>query len=266
MGKLINRLLVMLNDSDPSSLEYHLAMALLENFGVLKGLTIGEVAELCGVSKSAISKFVRRLGYEDYAAFRADAKFQENRFNKPYNYNTNIAEALEREGFRAYADAICADVQETLRAVDTRSVTRLAREIASRRTVAAFGLLFSEYAALDLQTKLAYNDKFVVTKIDDQKQQEFIDAADEDTLLILYSNSGDFVLQDQMDEFHQSKDLSRTRARVALVTSNPAMADDANVDICVSFARTTEFRTHANLYPLVNDLIVAAYRQVTRAR
>jgi DNA-binding MurR/RpiR family transcriptional regulator len=56
MGSLLNRLLIILNDSDPQSTEYYIALILLENYELIEALSIGEVANMCSVSKSAISK------------------------------------------------------------------------------------------------------------------------------------------------------------------------------------------------------------------
>jgi DNA-binding MurR/RpiR family transcriptional regulator len=56
MGSLLNRLLIILNDCDSHSTEYYIAMILLENYELIEALSIGEVANMCSVSKSAISK------------------------------------------------------------------------------------------------------------------------------------------------------------------------------------------------------------------
>ena len=87
MGNFLNRLLAMLNDNDLDSTNYHIAMTLLMNFYSLYKLSIGEVAKLCSVSKSTISKFIIVLNFEDYADFRASAYFKENRYGYNLNYN-----------------------------------------------------------------------------------------------------------------------------------------------------------------------------------
>lgn len=157
MGSLLNRLLIMLNDSDPQSTDYYIAMTLLLNYSLIETSSIGEIAALCTVSKSAISKFVRRMGYEDYASFKAAAPFEENKFGFLLNYNQNIAEYIEQNGLKRYAEAIQRDIRYALQVVDMRKVEELARDLVSYKKVAAFGLFFSEIGAIDLQEKLAYN-------------------------------------------------------------------------------------------------------------
>ena len=63
MGILYDRLLILLNESSSDSTFYHIALAMLQNMELLHSLAINEVADLCRVSKSTISKFIRALGY-----------------------------------------------------------------------------------------------------------------------------------------------------------------------------------------------------------
>lgn len=56
MGILLNRLLIVLNNSDLKSTDYHIASTLLSNFNLINDMTIGELADLCSVSKSTNSK------------------------------------------------------------------------------------------------------------------------------------------------------------------------------------------------------------------
>ena len=55
MGILYNRLLITLNDSDPDSTDYHIALVMLQRMTSLSSLSIQELARLCNVSKSTIS-------------------------------------------------------------------------------------------------------------------------------------------------------------------------------------------------------------------
>ena len=60
MGILYDRLLILLNESSSDSTFYHIALAMLQHMELLHSLAINEVADLCSVSKSTISKF---MGY-----------------------------------------------------------------------------------------------------------------------------------------------------------------------------------------------------------
>ena len=76
-------------------------------------------------------------------------------------------------------DMYDAYIRMTYELLDWEKLDRLAAEIYHYEKVAAFGCDFSETAALDLQTKLRDQRKFIVTNIDDQKQADYIRNADE---------------------------------------------------------------------------------------
>lgn len=264
MGNLLNRLLIMLNDSEMYSTDYHLAMTLLLNFYSLHELSIGEVANLCNVSKSTISKFIRRLNFEDYADFKASATFKENRYGFNLNYNQNIAEYIEKFGYESYLECIYKDIKSILTPKNTESIENLAKDLSEYKKVASFGLLFSEVGALDLQMKLAYNGKFILTNLDDVKQDTFIKKADENTLIIIYSNSGSYIQRYQLSEFQERKDYSKIRAKIVLITGNEKMEVHPAVDNVIIFKHNSEIQTHSIIYPLLNDKIVNEYRKLVR--
>lgn len=198
MGILIVRLLATLNAEKIDSTNYHIALILLTNYDLISNMSIGEIANLCSVSKSTISKFARSLGFDDYFDLKDSSHFVENRFNNDKNFNDNVLGFINTHGIEAYKYAIQNDITEFLGKIYTSHTIRLANDIQSHKIVGAFGLLFSELGAIDLQYKLAYSNKYLVTFQDDKKQEKFICEADEDTLIILYSNSGTFIDKQQI--------------------------------------------------------------------
>ncbi|EHI99224.1 putative transcriptional regulator, RpiR family [Clostridium sp. DL-VIII] len=264
MGILLNRLLIMLNDSDPKSTEYHIAFILIMNFYYLSDMSINEVAQLCSVSKSTISKFIRIIDFEDYASFKSAATFKENKYGFTLNYNQNIAEYIEENGMDSYLEIIHKDIDKCKETIDINKINELANDLIQYKKVASFGLLFSEIAAIDLQTKLAYNGKFIITNLNDVKQDEFIRDAKEDTLIIIFSNSGSYMKRYQMSEFQDTKNFLKTKAKIVLVTSNKEMERFEKVDLCISFNHMTNVQTHSIMFQIINDYITNRYRQLTR--
>ena len=106
MGILYDRLLILLNESSSDSTFYHIALTMLQNMELLHSLAINEVADLCSVSKSTISKFIRALGYEDYAEFREAAKFQDNKYRNRFNYIEDVMGYLKNHTPEQYAEAV----------------------------------------------------------------------------------------------------------------------------------------------------------------
>ena len=70
MNILLNRLLALINQKESFSTEYYIAYSFLQNLFKISSFSIDETAQLCNVSKSTISKFVREIGFDDYTDFK----------------------------------------------------------------------------------------------------------------------------------------------------------------------------------------------------
>lgn len=262
MGILLLRLLILLNDKDVDSTDYFIAKTLLMNYHSLSEMSINEVAKMCFVSKSTISKFIRTINFENYADFREAAIFKENRYGFSLNYNQNIMNFVEGNNFDTYFDIVKNDIDDLKKNIPIKEIQKLANLLNNYKNIAAFGLLFSEFAALDLQGKLAYNGKFISTNLDDVKQDVFIKNSKEDTLIILYSNSGLYFEKYQMADYLINKNFANTKAKIVLITSNKKIAKNPNVDLSICYNHLSEVQTHSVIYPLINDFIVAEYRKI----
>lgn len=262
MGMLFNRLLIILNEEAQDSTYYHIALVMLNHMEELDDLSINKLAELCAVSKSTISKFIRFLGYEDFADFRYAAVFQDNKYGYSFSYVNDVMNYIKNNSMDSLILTVQQDIAATYMNLDWDAVDRLVRDIAHYKKVAAFGLLFSETAALDLQIKLAYNKKFIVTNLNDQKQVSYIETAGEDTLIIVFSDSGEFLSKYRnIADFAYKQAFMKTKARVALITSNPDAASHPCVSYCLLYQKTRELHTHRIVYGILTDIIAYKYRE-----
>lgn len=207
MSLLIIRLLHLLNGSSLDTTNYHIALKMLENYGKLPLMSIGDTAKLCNVSKSTISKFARQIGFDDYLDLKDNAITLENRNNSPLSYRSNILNAIEQEGFEEYLDAMIEDIQFFKESVDVSAIDKIVNRIKEFDYVVALGLIFSESAAMDLQYKLAYKGKFLRTFLDDTDQEHFLKEADENTLAIVLTNSGEYLTTRQQKLGAPKKDI-----------------------------------------------------------
>ncbi|KRL14483.1 MAG: MurR/RpiR family transcriptional regulator [Schleiferilactobacillus harbinensis] len=261
MGLLIVRLLTLLNTEDSHSTVFHVAETLVEHYDQIADLSIGDMAMLANVSKSTMSKFARKIGFDDYYDLKDSAPFVEDRFNNRLNYLTNIVDTLEKNELDEYFSAIQEDIDTLRQSIDKAAIDRLAQALVRYHKVAAFGLLFSESAALDFQYKLAYNGKFIFTCQEDLKQEQYVREAGEDTLIIVFTNSGNYVQQNQLLPGWPKKNSFRhSRAHIFAVTANPELAKLSYIEDTIVFPHRTSIQTHAFLYQIIMDLIVARYR------
>lgn len=262
MGMLFNRLLIILNEEAQDSTYYHIALVMLNHIEELYDLSINKLAELCSVSKSTISKFIRFIGYEDFADFRYAAVFQDNKYGYSFSYTNDVMKYIKSNSLDSFILTVQQDIAATYTNLDWDTVDRLVRDIARYKKVAAFGLLFSETAAMDLQAKLAYNKKFIVTNLSDLKQDNFIEAAGEDTLIIVFSDSGEFLNKYQnIADFVYKQAFRKTKAKVVVITSNPDAKKHPSVSYCLLYQKTREMHTHRIVYGILTDIIAYKYRE-----
>lgn len=262
MGILYDRLLILLNESSSDSTFYHIALTMLQNMELLHSLAINEVADLCSVSKSTISKFIRALGYEDYAEFREAAKFQDNKYKNRFNYIEDVMGYLKNHTPEQYARQMAQDLCTTEAELDWTAIDRLVDDLIHYKNVFALGMMFSGTAAMDLQIKLGYCGKFIVATLDDIKQTRNIARADADTLLIVFSDSGQYLNRyDTIDDFYHKDIFNTTRAKIVLITSDETMAHDPRVAYSILFRRGDEVHTHRTAYPFISDMIAWRYRE-----
>lgn len=246
MSLLIIRLLHLLNGSSLDTTNYHIALKMLENYGKLPLMSIGDTAKLCNFSKSTISKFARQIGFDDYLDLKDNAITLENRNNSPLSYRSNILNAIEQEGFEEYLDAMIEDIQFFKESVDVSAIDKIVNRIKEFDYVVALGLIFSESAAMDLQYKLAYKGKFLRTFLDDTDQEHFLKEADENTLAIVLTNSGEYLTTRQQKLGAPKKDIFfKTKDKIIVISTNPQVKELPFVEEALIFSRLSKYQTHA---------------------
>lgn len=262
LGTLLNRLLIILNNGKEDSTYYHIANILLCNFASIKDMTISEVAELCFVSKSTISKFTRYIGFDDFLELKLASSYKSNKYSNYLNYSDNILSYMESHTKEEYIDVIIDDLKLAKSSIDMNKIDELVENLIKYDKVATFGLLYSESAAMDLQIKLAYNGKYIITHINDVEQNEYIKNSDKDTLVIIFTNSGDYIKKYQLMAGNVDKNIfKQTKAKIAVITANKEMEKHPYVDTCITFKHASNVQTHSILFQVITDFIAIRYRK-----
>jgi len=261
MSVLITRLLAIINSAAIDSTDFHIAQTMLWHYEQLADMTISEMALLCAVSKSKLSKFAHTLGFDDFMELK-DSAIQDPH-NYDLNFNNNILNYIMANGYQDFTQTIINDIQQLATNIYQAPIKRLAHDLHAYPAVAAFGTVFSELGALDLQYKLAYNGKYILSFSDDKKQEQFTRDAAQDTLTIIYSNSGDFITKNQLSLGQLPKNyFKHAKSKLVVITSNPELAKLSFVDYLILFPHTSSVQNHSILYPIINDLITVEYQRL----
>lgn len=258
------RLINLRNNSRRDSTDANIAETLLEHINEIDRLSIENVAEMCSISTSKFSKFVKRLGFGNYKEFRDLVKNEKYRSGY-YGYEDKIPMGLyiEKDGWESYLEILRKDLDHFTARTDFNMVRRLARALRSHDEVAAFGSVYSQTAAIDFMYRMAEEGKNIRTYTYDLEQEKYMKDMDENTLVIIFSNSGQYLYGDGMRKLGYFKSyLKRTKGEIALITSNAEAAMDPIVKYPILYSFSTNVHSHMLMERLVMELIISEYKKM----
>lgn len=152
-------------------LEQEIYKILMENCKKNKSLRILDAAALCGCSSSKISKFVKKMGFENFKQFTAFANGE---------MPEEVPASSEFERIRFFLDEF-----------DRNSVDLFIEEIQANSKIILLGLGPSAFCAqyLEYKLRLLYPDKLIIAERDIVAAEALFDR---NTLLVIFSTTGLF--------------------------------------------------------------------------
>ncbi len=201
---IMARLLNFVNFGDGKASEYDVARMIVKHYQEIPQLTIYELADLCFVSASTITRFVRKLGYASYKDFKDEIA---STLAIDVDYDKKVVNAKETDLqsiFQTYTQNVIENIQFTYENIDYGQMERIASMLHDSSSIAFFGLEYANYAGLHFQNKMSAFNRFVQLGTSDQKQLELAESLDQDSLAIVVSLEGSF--------FYHHEDIMNTLA------------------------------------------------------
>ena len=166
------------------------------------------------------------------------------------------------EPFGAYVDQIIANLTSMKNSVDVNEINSLIDDIFRYDKVSAFGYLQSENVALNLQYDLQTSRKIIFTCMQFADQIEHIRNADENELIIVFSESGTYF---RRAFAHRNAFTSiRTKPKIYVITSNQKI-NQPYVDHYIRYISDGNYASHP--YPLnaIAGMIASGYARKRQA-
>ena len=111
--------------------------------------------------------------------------------------------------------------------------------------------------------RMAEEGKYIRTYTYDLEQEEYMRNMDEDTLVIIFSNSGQYLYGDGMRKIGYFKSyLKRTKGEIALITSNEDAAMDPIVKYPILYSFSTNVHSQILMERLVMEMIISEYKKL----
>lgn len=262
MFNLLIILLSAINSESKGSNNYRIAKYLIENIDNLEDLTLTELAKNCFVSNSSISRFCKDIGFNDFNTLK----------NQLAIYPIELSHAKNKFNYQGYnPDSLCLSyIQSVINNLHSlynesfeQSILNLVNDIYNYKEVAAFGYLNSQNTALNLQYDLQTSGKTIYTCLKYIEQAEFIKNSDENTLIIIFSESGTYF--DRV--FNRNKPFKdlKNKPKICLVTSNSNITYPF-IDSYIRCHNNGDYSSKPYPFMVVADLLCIQYSKLRKEK
>ena len=244
-GKLPIVLLSEIASAREDSYRCRIAAYLIGRMG--DDVTAEEIARDCFVSKSAVSRFCREIGLEDFIELKELLRQADKTFE--------IVGTGKDPSIRAgqFVQEAGSSMERAAAALDYQALDRLVGEIVQAERIVCFGMLKAETAAINLHSDLTMLGKQAMTKVSFKDQMDFLSQSQPEDLVVIVSYRGIFFDYDLPVSIREGK------ARIWVVTGQPEAAEALKkrpmVHDILSFSSALDFVSHPYQLLTVSSII-----------
>lgn len=200
MNNTLTLLLGVINHSPVDSINYKIADYLLHHIGEIDHLSTSYLAKQCHVSKSAISRFCKSIGLEDFLDLQlmmrsTDYLHDKSCFLYPFSQYTQ-------------------DIKDHIDLLSHIQIDQLIKDLKQYRSIYVMGHMQSHLAAYNLQYSLSQIGKFINCCDYIQGQKDILLQASSQDLIIIFSTSGKFMER----LFMRLAQYQRCQARIYVIS------------------------------------------------
>ncbi|WP_416326224.1 MurR/RpiR family transcriptional regulator [[Eubacterium] hominis] len=225
MDMVLHKLMLTINTSQQGSTNCNLAIELIKHIDELQNLNIYEIADLCFVSTSTLSRFCRQLGYKNFNAFK-EALETSYGFEIDYDKHYLLAKDHLDDGLSYMKELYLSSIKDMNDHLQKKQLIQLAELIHDHENIYIFGNVGYQFIAMYLQERLGLFKKIIHVSPDINQQKKSIHHVSEDDLAILISPRGSSNVQSRF-----VPDLYKSHATMVLITQNEHSAYKDRYDL-----------------------------------
>lgn len=180
------------NHGNKNDVNYSIARIMVENFELISKKTIHEMAELCFVSASSLSRFAKIIGYENYTEFK---KSSASTINIDVDYSVEVSRARKEDFepiFNQYTENIIANLRFLNKTLDFERINYVTNLIHNSDKIVFLGLEFATLIGHHFQIKMGELDKHVEIGETYEEQLEIVNNLTSNCLVIIASLEGGY--------------------------------------------------------------------------
>lgn len=247
-GKLPVVFLGILASEKNGSINSIIVRYILEHLEDMKDIGIQQFAEDCNVSTSSISRFCRDIGLEGFSELKMILK------QAHLQKGPEVSRGCFQERKHSYTQQTIGGIHQVYDSLNESDVLELVQDIKNYENVAAFGLMKAETAALILQSDLLMYGKQIFTNLSFKEQTDYILAAQERQLIILFSFTSSYFDYAPLKPFLRKKQHPKIWMVTGGNTNVPSF-----VHKCLRFASTQNHFEHPSQLDFVATILAQEY-------
>lgn len=187
---LINTIDSLLNSEKTDDVTREIAQFVKDHMKEIPAMSIDHMAQGCFVSKAMITKFVRKLGYENFKEFKYQVQEQINAFARKYPFYEFRDEALSQNAIDMM-DEVTVGLRNLIAEIDYDQLEELIADLQKARIIMMAGQGDTESICRRFQSSLDYLHKDV--RICDQNLKRLEQLGRQDVIVCVSVNGYSFV-------------------------------------------------------------------------
>lgn len=177
-----------LNNARGNETEYKIAEAIIKNFGNIEELTLEKLADLCYTSQSSVSRFVKRMGYQNFQELKVDVGRSNGMMLTEMIYDKGQVDYNDIIKIRY--DNITKNINATIKTTDIEKLREIAKLLCEYNKISFFGSHLSLAIFYKLQLKLITAGKLALAYNDETQQLLHAKALTNEDLVIVINIAG----------------------------------------------------------------------------
>lgn len=195
MGSVAEELMDFVSTTPARDSNYSIACEMLRHYPKLKGMSLGEMAELCFVSKASISRFCRFMGFDSFKEF---SEYLQMEYSIGYDYSRPFYTSLLRDPEKTltdHCDAIVQNLQATGNAENYAKLPQIATQMYHSHRLAYFSHHFLWDVGRQFQSKMMRMNRYVERYLDYGPQLTCARSLQKGDMAIVCSIGGSYPLR-----------------------------------------------------------------------
>ena len=258
MERLYLILLGIIQSEPNDSIDCQIANYLLEHIQDLNDVTANDLAQTCQVSKSSISRFTRRIGFNDFYELK----------HMLHHYQPNLSKfdftslSNDSNSMIQYIETVSQHIQNLTNNLDFKAIEEITDDIYHYPKVIIAGSLQANNICFNLQLNLFSSGKVTQAKVKYSELREIIDKSDSQTLIIVLSSTGKFF---QRLFVRDQRLLRKDKPKIYLITASAKLNELPYVDKAIHFHALSDFASGSIQIDVITNVIARRYNEKIRS-